>query len=127
MPKFMKVSLAAGAGAFALVGWVGLHTAKAADMPYPQGQYEGPPQGQYEGPPQGQYEGPPPQAYGPPPAEESYGFPPPPPPVGYALPPPPAPYYGSPYVAVPGPYYDWRGYPPHYAYGYGHRGRGYRR
>ncbi|HEX8829367.1 MAG TPA: hypothetical protein VF778_14790 [Xanthobacteraceae bacterium] len=119
MRKFMKVSLAVGAGAFAL-GWAGLHAAKAADMPYPQGQYEG------------QYEGPPPQAYGAPPAEEGYGYPPPPP-VPYAFPPPPPPYYGygPPYVVVPGPYYArgpyWRGYPPHYAYGYGHWGYGNRR
>jgi hypothetical protein len=81
MRKFLKVSLAAGAGAFVL-GWAGLHAAKAADMPYPQGQY----QEQYEG----QYEAPP-QAYVPPPAEEGYGYPPPPPPVPYALPPPPPP------------------------------------
>jgi hypothetical protein len=116
MRKFMKVSLVAAAGAFAL-GWVGLDAAKAADMLYPQGQYEGPP----------------PQAYGAPPAEESYGYPPPPP-VAYGYPPPPAPYYeyaAPPYVVVPGPYYArrpyWRGYPPHYAYGYGHWGYGYRR
>jgi hypothetical protein len=120
MRNFMKVSLAVGAGAFVL-GWSGLHAAKAADTPYPQGQYEG------------QYEGPPPQAYEPPPAEEGYGYPPPPPPVPYAFPPQPAPYYeyGSPYVVVPGPYYGrgpyWGGYPPHYAYGYGHWGYGYRR
>jgi len=121
MQKFMKVSLAAGAGAFAL-GLIGLQAATAADMSYPEGQYEGPPPQAY---------GSPPQAYGPPPAEEGYAFPPPPPPVGYAFPPPPpAPYYGSPYVVVPGPYYArgpyWRGYPPHYAYGYGHWGYGYR-
>jgi len=110
MQKLMKVSLAAGAGAFAL-GLIGLQAATAADMSYPEGQYEGPPPQAY---------GSPPQAYGPPPAEESYAFPPP----------PPAPYYGSPYVVVPGPYYAhgpyWRGYPPHYAYGYGHWGYGYR-
>ena len=124
MRTFMKVSLAAGAAAFAL-GFVAPHGAKAADMPYPQGQYEG----QYEG----QYQAPPPQGYGPPPADESYGYPPPPP-VPYAFPPPPpAPYYGygSPYVVVPGPYYArgpyWRGYPLHYAYGDGHWGYGYRR
>ena len=120
MRKFMKASLAAGAGAFAL-GLIGLQAATAADMPYPEGQYEGPPHPAY---------GPPPEAYGPPPAEESYGFPPPPP-VGYAFPPPPAPYYGSPYVVVPGPHYArgpyWGGYPPHYAYGYGHWVYGYRR
>jgi hypothetical protein len=124
MRKFMKVSLA-GAGAFAL-GWVGLHAAKAADMPYPHGQYQGPPPQAY---------GPPSQAYGPPPAEESYGYPPPPPRVAYGFLPPPSPYYyeyGPPrYVVVPGPYYAhgpyWRGYPPHYADGYGHWGRGYRR
>jgi hypothetical protein len=116
MRKFMKVSLAVGAGAFAL-GSVGLHAALAADMPYPEGQYEGPP----------------PQAYGPPPAEEGYGYPPPPPPVPYAYPPQPVPYYGygSPYVVVPGPYYArgpyWRGYPPNYAYGDGQWGYGYRR
>jgi hypothetical protein len=121
MRKFMKASLAAGAGAFAL-GLIGLQSATAADMSYPEGQYEGPPPQAY---------GPPPQAYGPPPVEEGYGFPPPPPPVGYALPPPPGPYYGSPYAVVPGPYYArgpyWGGYPPHYAYGYGHWGYGYRR
>lgn len=109
MRKFMKLSLAA---AFAL-GLIGLHAAKAADMSYPQGQYEGPP----------------PQAYAAPPLEESYGYPPPPP-AAYALP-PPVPYYeyAPPYVVVPGPYYApyWRGYPAHYAYGYGHWGHGYRR
>lgn len=119
MRKFMKVSLAAGAGAFTL-GLIGLQAATAADMSYPEGQYQGPPPQAYGPPPQAY--GPPPEAYGPPPAEESYGFPPPPPPpVGYAFLPPPAPYYGSPYVVVPGPYYGggpyWRGYPPHYAYG----------
>jgi hypothetical protein len=119
MRTFMRASVAVAAGAFAL-GYGGLHAAKAADMPYPQGQYEG------------QYGGPPPEAYGPPPAEEGYGYPPPPPPVAYAFPPPPpAPYYGWPYAAVPGPYYArgpyWHGYPPHYAYGYGHWGYGYRR
>ena len=75
---------------------------------------------------------PPPQAYGPPP-DESYGYAPPPVAYGY---PPPAPYYQypplqPPYVVVPGPYYAggpyWRGYPPHFAYGYGHWGHGYRR
>ena len=118
MRKIMNVSLTA---ALAL-GGIGLHAAKAADMPYPQGQYEGPP-------PQ---PGLPPQAYGAPPLEESYGYPPPPP-VAYGFP-PPAPYYAygpPPYVVVPGPYYArgpyWRGYAPHYAYGYGHWGHGYRR
>ena len=101
MRTFMKVSLVAGAGAFA-VGWLGLGAASAADM-------------------QGQYEAPPPQAYGPPPAAENYGYPPPP--TGYAA--PPAVAYGYPppvYVALPGPYFGpyWRGYLPHYAYGYGH-------
>lgn len=111
MRKFTKASLAAGAGAFAM-GWLGLHAAFAADMQYPQGQYEAPP----------------PQAYGPPPAAESYGYPPPPP-VAYGYP-PPVPYYAPPvYVAVPGPYFGpyWRGgYRPYYAYGYGHWGHGYR-
>lgn len=109
MRKFLKVSLAA---TFAL-GLTGLHAAKAADMPYPQGQYEGPP-----------------QAYGPPPVAENYA---PPPPVAYGYP-PPAPYYAyapPPYVVVPGPYYGWRpywrGYPAHFAYGYGRWGHGYRR
>ena len=96
MRMFMKVSLAAASA----LGWTGLHAAKAADMPYPQGQYEAPP----------------PQAYGPPP-DESYGYAPPPVAYGY---PPPAPYYQypplqPPYVVVPGPYYAggpyWRGYP----------------
>jgi hypothetical protein len=50
MRKFMKASLATGAGAFAL-GLMGLQSAKTADMSYPEGQYEGAP----------------PQAYGPPP------------------------------------------------------------
>jgi hypothetical protein len=82
-------------------------------MTYPQAQYEG-------SPPEGY--APPPQAYAPPAVEESYSYPPP---VAYVVP-PPAPYYeyGPPYGAVPGPYYGrgayWRGYPPHYAYGYGH-------
>jgi len=75
MRKFTRVSL--GAGAFAM-GWLGLHAAFAADMQYPQGQYEAPP----------------PQAYGPPPAAESYGYPPPPP-VAYGYP-PPVPYYAPP-------------------------------
>jgi len=81
MRMYMKVSLAA---AFAL-GWTGLHAAKAADMLYPQGQYEAPP----------------PQAYGPPP-DESYGYAPPPVAYGY---PPPARYYEypPPYVVVPDP------------------------
>lgn len=112
MRKFMKVSLAA---AFAL-GWTGLDVAKAADMSYPQEQYQAPP----------------PQAYGPPPADESYGYAPPPP-VAYGYP-PPAPYYEyapPPYVVVPGPYYVrgpyWRGYPADYAYSYGPWGNGYRR
>jgi hypothetical protein len=99
MQKFMKASLAAGAGAFGM-GWLGLHAAIAADMQY-----------------QGQYEAPPPQAYGPPPA------------VAYGYPPPPVPYYGPPvYVAVPGPYFGpyWGGYRPRYAYGYGHWGHGFR-
>jgi hypothetical protein len=117
MRTFMKASLVA---AFAL-GWVGLDAAKAADMTYPQGQYEAPP-------PQGY--GPPPQAYGPPPVEEGYGYPPPPP-VAYGYP-PPVPYYAPPlFVVLPGPYWGrgpyWRGYPAHYAYGYGHWGHGYRR
>jgi hypothetical protein len=117
MRKLMKVSLTA---AFA-VGWIGLHAAKAADVQPPQA---------YGQPPQAY--GPPPQAYGAPPAEESYGYPPPPP-VAYGFP-PPVRYYEyapPPYVVVPGPYYArgayWRGYPPHYAYGYGHWGHGYRR
>jgi hypothetical protein len=130
MRKFTKMSLAVGAaGAFAL-GSVGLHGAKAADVPYPQGQYEGQPPQAYSQPPEAY--GPPPQAYGAPPAEGSYGYPPPPP-VAYGFP-PPVRYYGygpPPYVVVPGPYYArgpyWRGYPPHYAYGYGHWGHGYRR
>src|SRR5689334_12444653 len=114
MRRFMKAWLAAGAGAFALAS-AGLHATKAADMTYPQGQYEGPPPLGYALPP---------QAYAPPPVEESYSYPPP---VAYVVP-PPAPYYeyGPPYGAVPGPYYGrgayWRGYPPHYAYGYGHHG-----
>jgi hypothetical protein len=116
MRKFMKVSLAGAAGAFALVA-LGTEATKAADMTYPQGQYEAPPAEPYA---------PPPQAYGPPPAEESYGYPPP---VAYAYP-PPVPYYASPYVVVPGPYFVrgpyWRGYAPRYAYGYGHWGHGYR-
>ena len=125
MRKFMKSWLAAGAGAFALAS-VGLHAARAADMTYPQGQYEGPPAQGYVPPPQAYV--PPPQAYGPP-VEESYPYPPP---VAYVVPPPPAPYYeyGPAYLAVPGPYYVrgpyWRGYPPHYAYGYGRWGHGYR-
>ncbi len=107
MRKFMKASLAA---AFAL-GLIGFQAAKAADMAYPQAQYEGPP-----------------QAYGPPPVAENYA---PPPPVAYRLP-PPAPYYAlPPYVVVPGPYYAWRpywrGYPARYAFGYGGWGHGYRR
>jgi hypothetical protein len=120
MRRFMKLCLATGAGVFALAS-VGLDATKAADMGYPQGEYEGPPPQAYV---------PPPQAYGPPPVEESYSYPRP---VAYIVPPPPAPYYeyGPPYVAVPGPYYVrgpyWRGYPPHYAYGYGHWGHGYRR
>jgi hypothetical protein len=61
MRKFMKVSL--------------------ADMPYPEGQYEGLPPWAYGSPPQP--EGPP--------AEETYGYPPQPPPVAYAFPPPPPP------------------------------------
>ena len=103
MRKLMKVVLAAGAGAFT-IGWVGLSTTMAADLAYPQGQYEGPP----------------PQAYGPPPVEENYAYPPPP-----AVPPPAYYYqYGPPpYVAAPIPYSEsgpyWRGYPPHYARGYG--------
>ncbi len=106
MRQFMKVSTAV---AFAL-GLIGLHAAEAADVPYPQGQNEAPP-----------------QAYGPPPAE-SYA---PPPAVAYGYP-PPAPYYVYPppprYVVVPGPYFRpyWRGYPVHYAYGYGRWGHGYR-
>jgi len=95
MRTFMKVSLVAGAGAFA-VGWLGLGAASAADM-------------------QGQYEAPPPQAYGPPPAAENYGYPPPrtgyaaPPAVAYGYP-PPVPYYGPPvYVALPGPILDRTG------------------
>jgi len=39
---FMKACLAAGAGAFALAS-AGLHATTAADMTYPQAQYEGPP------------------------------------------------------------------------------------
>ena len=85
MRKFTKMSLAAGAGVFAL-GSVGLHGAKAADVPYPQGQYEGQPPQAYSQPPEAY--GPPPQAYGAPPAEGSYGFPPPPPVACSASPPP---------------------------------------
>jgi hypothetical protein len=112
MRTFMKLWLAAGAGALALVS-VGLHATQAADMTYP------------EGPPEPYV--PPPQAYGPPPIDEGYAYPPP---VAYVVP-PPAPYYFPRYAVVPGPYYVpgpyWRGYPPHYAYGYGHWGHGYRR
>jgi hypothetical protein len=67
MRKFMKLGLAAGAGAFEVAS-VGLHATQAADMGYPQEQYEGPPPQAYV---------PPPQAYGPPPVEESYSYPPP--------------------------------------------------
>ena len=109
MRNFMKGALAV---AFALV-LTGLQAARAADMSYPQGQYEG----QYA---------PPPQAYGPPPVEENYA---PPPAVAYGLPPPVAYYAPPPYVIVPGPYYAWRpywrGYPAHYAFGYGRWAHGY--
>jgi hypothetical protein len=42
MRMFIGLSLAAGVSAFALAG-VGLHGAKAADMPVQQGQYQAPP------------------------------------------------------------------------------------
>jgi hypothetical protein len=119
MRTFMKLWLATGASAFALAS-VGLHATQAADMAYPQEQYEGPPPQAYV---------PPPHAYAPPPVEESYAYPPPP--AAYVFP-PPAPYYEyvPRYAAVPGPYYlpgpYWRGYRPHYAYGYGYWGHGYR-
>ncbi len=111
MRKFLKMWLIAAVA----LGWIGLHAVKAADLSYPQSQYEGPA----------------PQEYGPPP-EQSYGYAPPPP-VVYGFPPPAAYYEYSPppYLVVPGPYYArgpyWRGYTPHYAYGYGHWGHGYRR
>src|SRR5262249_5792316 len=115
MRTFMKLWLAAGALALASVG---LHAAQGADMTYPQGQYEGPPPEAYV---------PPPQAYGPPPADDGYAYPPP---LAYVVRPPSL--YSVPrYAVVPGPYYVpgpyWRGYTPHYAYGYGHWGHGYRR
>jgi hypothetical protein len=115
MQRFIGVSLAASVGTFAF-GGAGLHTAKAADMEVPQGQY----QGQYQEQFQGQYQPPPPDYRGPPPAV--YGYPPPPP-AAYAVPP---------VVVLPGPYYGrwpyWRGYyGPRFAYGYGRWGYGWRR
>lgn len=113
MRRLFSLSLAAGVGAFAL-GCAEPHSAKAADLPIPQARMQ------------------PPDYYGPPPAEEGYAYPPP---AVYGYPPPPPvayyPYAAPPYAVVPGPYYVrgpyWRGYGPHFAYGYGHWGRGYRR
>jgi hypothetical protein len=101
MQRFIRVSLAASVGAFAF-GGAELHTAKAADIEVPQGQYQPPPP---------DYRGPPPAAYG-------Y---PPPPPAAYAVPP---------VVVLPGPYYGrwpyWGGYyGPRVAYGYGYGRWGY--
>ncbi len=115
MQTVTRLSLLTAAAALALDG-AALTQARAADLSVPQ------------------YQAPPPAAYGPPPVEEGYAYPPPPPPAVYAYPPPVVDYtYVEPSVAVvvPGPYYVrpyWRGYyGPHYAYGYGHWGRGWHR
>jgi hypothetical protein len=116
MRTFVKLSLAAAAGVFAL-GAAGLHAAKAADMQVPQAQMQPPPPDYYRRPPV--EEG---YAYPPPPV--MYGYPPPPPVAyGYAAPP----FVGRYYAYGRGPY--WRGYGPRYAYGYGygHWRRFYRR
>ncbi|MGH6671615.1 MAG: hypothetical protein ACRECV_06510 [Xanthobacteraceae bacterium] len=109
MRTITTLALAAGVSALALSG-VDLRSAKAADMPVPQAHVPAP-------------------AYYPPPAAQAYAYSPPPPPVAYyAPPPPPTPYYAYrvvwPYYR-PGPY--WRGYAPHFAYGYGHWRYGWRR
>jgi hypothetical protein len=118
MQTFAKLALAAGACA---LGFGAVLPAQAADMGYPEAQAAP------------GYPAPPPGYYAPPPAGQGY-YPPPPPPAAYGYPPPPPVEYGTyiapPYVVAPGPYYGpgpyWRGYGPHYAYGYGNW-RGYRR
>lgn len=106
MRNAVKLSLAAAASAIAL-GYGGLHSAKAADIPAAQGEYQQPP------------------AYGPPPSEQGYGYPPP---VPYGYPPPAAyyPYGAPPVVVVPGAYYAGGpyGYRRYYAGGYGPWGYG---
>ncbi len=121
MRRVIKLSLAVAVSAVA-AGWVNLNSAKAADIPGPQGQFQEPPPGNYA---------PPPGNYGPPPVEESYAYPPPP---AYGYPPPPVAYYAyaePPVVVLPDVYYGrrpyLRGYGPHFARGYGHWDRGYRR
>jgi hypothetical protein len=114
MRRVTKLSLAVAVSAVA-AGWVNLDSAKAADIPGPQGQFQEPPPGNYA----------------PPPVEESYAYPPPP---AYGYPPPPVAYYAyaePPVVVLPDVYYGrrpyLRGYGPHFARGYGHWDRGYRR
>ena len=115
MRRVIKLSLAVAVSAVA-AGWVNLDSAKAADIPGPQGQFQG------YAPPPGNY-APPPGYYGPPPVEESYAYPPPP---AYGYPPPPVAYYAyaePPVVILPDVYYGRRPY----LRGYRHWDRGYRR
>lgn len=125
MRKLVGLSLAAS-GCAIVMGGVGFGSANAADMAVPGGQFQGQVQGQVEGPAPG-YSGPPPVQEGyayPPPA--AYGYPAPPPPVAYYA------YAAPPVVVLPEGYYYGRGpylrrYGPHFAGGYGHWDRGYRR
>jgi hypothetical protein len=140
MQTFVKRSLVAGAGAVAL-GFAVLHFANAADLEIPKADFQGYAQDDGQGAPRAplprKYQGrpyqeaaqPPQGYYGPP--EESYAYEPPPPVYGYAAPalvyayPAPryvvGPVFAPPYY-VRGPF--WRGYGPHFAYGYGRVGYG---